>query len=250
MAGTASAGGSWLVPERSALVPAETAVFEGDFSSGSLEGRISDGPYLAFLLPQARWMQGHVVPPAAIQLGELEIVRTNEYLFHARVEFEVPNVPPGLYHIQYCNEPCTVDGIGDLIGSEYFAIGTTRTEARLLILTQRLRWKLDEARARAGQEALTERERLEDESSAQTYTLRAAEVRAGELAGELDRTRLALRVERSRSSGGPVAGALLLLILALLSLVLVMATRLRRVRVDAELHALTIEQPARVDQLS
>src|SRR5687768_15729540 len=36
-AGPAFAGGSWLAPERSAYVPAEIAVFQGDFGSGSLE---------------------------------------------------------------------------------------------------------------------------------------------------------------------------------------------------------------------
>ena len=214
LAAPASAGGSWLTPERSAYVPAETAVFRGSFGTGSLEGRIADGPYFAYLLPQDRWIHGHAVPASAIRLGELTIVRTSGQSFDARLEFEVPDVPTGMYHIGYCNEPCTVDGIGDLIGGESFAIGATRTEARLLILTERLRWKVDAAAARARQEALTERKRFQEALS-----------------------------ERTFRSWGPVAGALLLLGLGLLVVIMVLATRLRRARVDAELHALTHDEP-------
>jgi hypothetical protein len=239
----ASAGGSWLAPERSAYVPAESAVFRGDFGSGSLEGRIADGPYIAYLLPQNRWIRDHVVPAPAIRLGELTIVRMSGHLFHARLEFEVPDVPTGMYHIQYCNDPCTVDGIGDLIGGDSIAIGATRTEGRLLILTQRLRWKVDAAEARARQQALTEHKRFQEALNERVHSLRAAEVRVSELADELAETRRALQIERSSRSWGPAAGALLLLALVLLAVAIVMATRLRRARVDAELHALTHNEP-------
>jgi hypothetical protein len=243
LAGPAPAGGSWLAPERSAYVPAEIAVLRGDFGNGSLEGRIADGPFVAYLLPQNRWINDQVVPGSAIRLGELTIVRMSEHLFHARVEFEVPSVPTGMYHIQYCNEPCTVNGIGDLIGGEPIAIGATRVEARLLILTQRLRWKVDAAAARARQQVLTERKRSQEALSQRAHDLRAAEARVGELAGELAETRRALRIERSSSSWGPAVGALLLFGLGLVVVVIVMARRLRRARLDAELHALTHDEP-------
>lgn len=242
LAGPSSAGGSWLAPERSAYVPSEIAVFRGDFGSGSLEGRIADGPFVAYLLPQNRWINHQVVPGSAIRLGELTIVRMSEHLFHARVEFEVPSVPTGMYHIQYCNEPCTVNGIGDLIGGEPVAIGATRVEARLLILTQRLRWKIDAVAARARQEVLSELRRSQ-EALSQRADLRAAEARVSELAGELAEATRALRIERSSRSWGPAVGALLLLGLGLLVLVIVMARRLRRARLDAELHALTHDEP-------
>jgi hypothetical protein len=242
-AGPASAGGSWLAPERSAYVPAEIAVFRGDFGSGSLEGRIADGPFVAYLLPENRWINDQVVPASAIRLGELTIVRVSEHIFHARVEFEVPSVPTGMYHIQYCNEPCTVNGIGDLIGGDPIAIGATRMEARLLILTQRLRWKIDAVAARARQQILTERRRSQEALSQRAYDLRAAEARVSELAGELAETTRALRIERSSRSWGPAVGALLLLGLGLLVVVMVIARRLRRARLDAELHALAHDEP-------
>ncbi|MGH2659857.1 MAG: hypothetical protein ACRDHS_09375 [Actinomycetota bacterium] len=56
--GPAAAGGSWLVPDRRAYVPGDRALLRGSFSTGSLEGRISDGPFFAYLLPQGRWIDG------------------------------------------------------------------------------------------------------------------------------------------------------------------------------------------------
>ena len=44
----ASAGGSWLEPDRRAYVPSETATLRGWFDlRGSLTGTLSDGPYVA-----------------------------------------------------------------------------------------------------------------------------------------------------------------------------------------------------------
>jgi hypothetical protein len=37
------------------------------------------------------------------------------------VRSPVPDLPAGLYHIQCCNHPCTVEALGDLIGSDLFA---------------------------------------------------------------------------------------------------------------------------------
>lgn len=229
--GHALAGGSWLSPERSAYVPGESAAFHGVFSSGSLEGRIADGPYFAYLLPQNKWIEHHKVPASAIGVGELMIDQIGEQLFRARVEFEVPAVSTGMYHIGYCNEPCTVDGIGDLIGGESIAIGATRTEARLLIVTRRLRAKVALV-AQRHQETLTEHGK----------DLRTAEARASWLSDELAQVRHALRVERSRGSWEPMAGAVLLA-LGLFVIIVVMAARLRRVRIDAELQALTHSEP-------
>lgn len=229
--GHASAGGSWLSPERSAYVPGESAAFRGVFSTGSLEGRIADGPYFAYLLAQNRWIEHHTVPASAIGLGQLMIDQTSEGLFRGRLEFEVPAVSSGMYHIGYCNAPCTVDGIGDLIGGEPIAIGATRTEGRLLILAQRLRTKVA-SDVQTHQETLTKHGK----------DLRAAEARASWLSDELAQVRHALRVERSRVSSGPMAGTVLLA-LGMLVIIVVMAARLRRIRIDTELQALADGEP-------
>lgn len=138
-AGPASAGGSWLVPDRRAYVPGDRALLRGHFSNGSLEGRISDGPYFAYLLPHGRWIHGSDIPGTAIRLGELRIVRGDgRYPKRARAEFMVPEVARGIYHVAYCNDSCTLDGIGDLIGSSSFAIAPTRAEGRLMVRVARL----------------------------------------------------------------------------------------------------------------
>jgi hypothetical protein len=121
----ASAGGGWSTPARSAYVPAQVAIVQGTFWEGATGDAIADGPYIAYLLPANRWIQGRRVPEAAIPVGQVMITRTDGHGFIARVEFRVPDLPAGLYHIQYCNDPCTVYGLGDLIGSESFAIGAT-----------------------------------------------------------------------------------------------------------------------------
>src|ERR687896_1881493 len=72
----ASAGGSWITPERSAYVLGQLAVVRGSFGSGSQEGRIDDGPFIAYLLPATRWITNGKVPEGAIRLGELMITGT------------------------------------------------------------------------------------------------------------------------------------------------------------------------------
>jgi hypothetical protein len=237
----ASAGGSWIAPERSAYVLGDIAVVGGSFGSGSHEGRIDDGPFIAYLLPATRWITNRKVPEIAIPLGELRITGSGGF-FRARVEFRVPDVPGGLYHVQYCNDPCTVDGIGDLIGSDSFAIGATRTEARLLIQVQRLRWKIDEAAYRARAEASDEIRRVKLELRTARGQLAIAEDRV-RLAGVLESTRRALREERSTVAAAMVfAGGLLVAVVALLVMLIVTARRLRTARVDAELQAIAGER--------
>lgn len=63
----ASAGGGWSTPGRSAYVPAEVAVVQGTFWEGTSGEAIAAGPYIAYLLPANRWIQGHRVPEAAIR---------------------------------------------------------------------------------------------------------------------------------------------------------------------------------------
>lgn len=238
-AGPASGGGSWISPGRTAYVPGEIATFKGTFSSGSLEGRIGDGPYIAYLIPRERWIQNQVVPASAIRLGALEIVRGSAHLFRARVEFEVPAVPTGMYHIGYCNEPCTVNGIGDLVGSEHIAIAASREEGRLLILAEHLRQKVRTG-VRARHQIDTRLDRLQETLDARTSELGAARVRLEALADELAKVRRSLSRERA---SGPLGPVIIGLLLGLAVIVIIRQARsLRRVRFDAEVHALTHER--------
>jgi hypothetical protein len=247
---SASAGGGWSTPGRSAYVPAQVAIVRGTFWEGSTGEAIADGPYVAYLLPANRWIQGHRVPEAAIPVGQVMITRMDGHGFLARVEFRVPDLPAGLYHIQYCNDPCTVYGLGDLIGSESFAIGATLVEGRLLMLAQRLRSKIDELTYRLRQEAAAQVRGVERELAAARGLQTIAEVRVRELTETLRTTRRALEAERSTvATAFVIASGLVLIVIALLVMLLVTARRLRAARLDAELRAMT-HVPTFVDSTS
>jgi hypothetical protein len=247
---SASAGGGWSTPGRSAYVPAQVAIVRGTFWEGSTGEAIADGPYIAYLLPADRWIQGHRVPEAAIPVGQVMITRMDGHGFLARVEFRVPDLPAGLYHIQYCNDPCTVYGLGDLIGSESFAIGATLAEGRLLMLAHHLRSRIDEVTSRLRQEATAQVRGVERELTAARGLETIAEVRVRELTETLRTTRRALEAERSTvATAFVIASGLVLIVIALLVMLLVTTRRLRAARLDAELQTMT-HVPTFVDSTS
>ena len=51
--------------------------------------------------------------------------------------YRFTDVSPGRYSIDYCNDPCTVNGIGDLVGGSFF-VGDMREDARLMARVERL----------------------------------------------------------------------------------------------------------------
>ncbi len=93
-------------------------------------GGIDDGPYVVYLLPGTRYVGPGSIPPTAIALGQLEIVQ-GRFTTVARVTFPVPSVPTGEYTISLCNDPCTVDGLGDIVGG-WLRISQTTKEGRLI----------------------------------------------------------------------------------------------------------------------
>lgn len=174
-AAPANAGGSWMEGDRGYGV-GERATFRGSFSmSGSLEGRLSDGPYVAYLAPIEIYDVDH---PRAVRLGEIRMVPSDVWGMIATVEFTVPAVPTGRYHLTYCNDPCTVDGIGDLVGGDAFFIAPTRQEALLLSRVDRLTWNLTHARqeARAREREALEKLEHSQETGAREMTLARGEI--------------------------------------------------------------------------
>jgi hypothetical protein len=179
------------------------------------------------------------VPPAAIPVGELTVTRVSSDVFRARAEFRVPDVPAGLYRIEYCNDPCTVRWLGDLVGSESFAIGATRTEGRLLLRAERLRYRIQEVAYRTRRQATEEIRDYKRDLRAAASREATAESRLRELTERLRTTRSELEAERSdAATTSVIAGGLLLAALVLLVLLLVTIKRLRGTRVDAELQAM------------
>jgi hypothetical protein len=93
-------------------------------------GGIDDGPYVVYLNPGSTYVRPGSVPPTAVTLGRLEIVR-ERFSAVARITFTVPSVPTGEYTMSLCNDPCTVDGLGDIVGG-WLRIAQTTKEGRLI----------------------------------------------------------------------------------------------------------------------
>lgn len=187
--GHVSAGGSLLYPDRDVYEPGDVSRVHGSFGSGSLEGTLADGPFVAYLLPQNAWIEETRMPEAAIRLGELRIVRDESYGKRASVTFTVPDVPTGWYSVGYCNEPCTIDGIGDLIGSQGFVIAPTRREGRYIVEVDRLEARVDSVRQRVVARTRAERKELERALQARAAELADAQARVAELQADLARLR-------------------------------------------------------------
>ena len=202
-ASPARAGGSWLEPDRRAYAAGDVATLRGAFSMrGSLEGRLSDGPYVAYLLEGGQWIERGRIPAGAIRLGELRIVRADDrHQTHAVVTFEIPNVSTGWYSVGYCNDPCTVDGIGDLVGGDRFVIAPTRVEGLAIVRIDRLAMRVANVRHDVVARTRDERERLERALEAANGALDLAEARISQIQAELVRAAPSL----GGSAGRPLA---------------------------------------------
>jgi hypothetical protein len=146
MEAPAAAGGSWFELDRSSYAPGDRAIVRASFSSGQLEGTLADGPYYLYLVPQGSSLprDGSPVHDEVTQVGPLYIWEATGNLccWKASAEFIVPDVPAGEYFLDYCNSPCTVDGMGDLIGGT-LVVGNTQEEARLIAHIERLEVKVE-----------------------------------------------------------------------------------------------------------
>jgi hypothetical protein len=143
--GPAAAGGSWLETDEQYYPPGSQATAKGTFGPGAYRGRVSDGPYYAYLVPGFRWFEKPgPVPDYAVPLGPITIRRAtgNYCCWVASLTFTVPDLPPGRYSIDYCNDHCTVNGIGDLLGGSFW-VADTQDEARLMARIDRLEAKAE-----------------------------------------------------------------------------------------------------------
>jgi hypothetical protein len=102
-------------------------------------------PTTPILVPGYRWFpKPGRVPDYAIPLGPIAITpATGNYCcWKAALTFKVPELSPGRYSIDYCNDPCTVDGVGDLVGGSFW-IAASEEQARLLSRIERLEAKAE-----------------------------------------------------------------------------------------------------------
>jgi hypothetical protein len=116
--------------------------------------------------------------PSSVRLGEIRMVPSDVWGMIATVDFTVPAVATGQYHLTYCNDPCTVDGIGDLLGGDAFFVAPTRQEALLLSRVDRLSWRLTHARqeGRAKERQVMEKLERVQETGAREMTLARGEI--------------------------------------------------------------------------
>jgi len=129
--GIVDADGDRVVRGEEFVQPGEVVTAHTSFSPHIAGlGGIDDGPYVLYLVPGSRFVSPGSLPPKAIALGQLEIVR-GRFGTVARISFTVPTVPTGEYAMSLCNEPCTVDGLGDIVGG-WLGIAQTTKEGRLI----------------------------------------------------------------------------------------------------------------------
>jgi hypothetical protein len=179
---TRAGGVSWLGPEDPYQVPGNDLTVRTAFYEGGLEGTPSDGPFYAYLLPGWRGFdKPGPVPARATPLGPITIRPATGSMgeWVATLTFTVPTVRTGLYGIDYCNEPCTVEGLGDVYGGSFW-IGQTEHEARLAAHVRYLEHKI--SRFRHAQTQLqrveTRLAEAEDEQALLITRLRVAALQA------------------------------------------------------------------------
>lgn len=117
-AAPAWAGGTWLELDKDSYQPGERAVATAVVSQGAL-GWVDDGPFYAYL------DEANSVPAIiGVPLGQLQLDSPTDMNVFVTLDFQVPDVAPGVYAIVYCNDPCT-EGLGDLIGGQITVTAST-----------------------------------------------------------------------------------------------------------------------------
>jgi hypothetical protein len=114
----ASSGGATLDFQREHYVAGDEVYGRTAVWLGASAGDLKDAPFFAYLLPQGRSIRPPQIPPSAIPVGPLRVRRiqhpTGRSTAIAGVRFTLPDVPPGMYIVEFCNEPCTSMVFGDL----------------------------------------------------------------------------------------------------------------------------------------
>lgn len=134
----ASGGGSTFDFNRRSFAPGQTAVGTTQFSDAVEEqGRIADGPYLAYLVRGEAFIEPPNVPHDAIRLGRVKMHRSGNSIWEASIRFVIPDVPPGTYTVSLCNDPCRNSFVGDLMGAWISVVGTAE-QAKMQNLEARI----------------------------------------------------------------------------------------------------------------
>jgi hypothetical protein len=176
-------GGRW---DFDAAYPSGARVTDTQIVSLRLEdpklGRLDDAPFYAFLIRSAEDAYHIPLPDEAIRLGEVQLDSDNGRFGTARLNFLVPEVPPGEYQVTVCNEPCR-KSLGDMLATP-ITIVASDLEARLVARIERLEQKIFDLRtgmdsvARSKAEAALNQLRMEVSSAGEVFTARIKDLEA------------------------------------------------------------------------
>lgn len=142
---TAEAGGNWIEFDKPYPTPGDTvtARLEHYGEGTDLEAH---GPYYLWMTAhQAGWRQAPPLAPGTIRLGQVRFL--GQRGLHAEATFTVPDVQPGEYVIQVCNDPCTRT-IAE-VDSTWFRVVLDPAQAQMRDRIEMLRWEVREALERA-----------------------------------------------------------------------------------------------------
>jgi hypothetical protein len=124
----AAGGGAVFEFERRYYAPGDTVTGRVTFGRGSGEPiRAEAGPFTAYILPGNRWIDAPRIPQGAVPVGPMRLVRSatsGHSPWVVSVDFVLPEVAPGLYSLGFCNDPCTISSMGELVGGWFHVVPT------------------------------------------------------------------------------------------------------------------------------
>jgi hypothetical protein len=107
---------SFDFPDEYALVGESVTARATFFTEARGTGRIENGPWHAYLLPERTWIEPPHLPAGVVDLGPIAVEEQGDGRALASIAFIVPDVTTGPYTIGICNVPCTDSFLGDLGG--------------------------------------------------------------------------------------------------------------------------------------
>jgi len=140
-AGSAQAGGATFSFSGRFVWPGQTVTGTAQFFPFSQESdgapvvdERQKGPFFVYLCPT-----DHSCADQGRLLAQLDIVPATpgQHNANARVTFTVPRVAYGVHYVSICDDPCTDNILGDLIGG-WVHVVKDETESRLVRLEERL----------------------------------------------------------------------------------------------------------------
>jgi hypothetical protein len=144
----ARAGGAAFTFDPRAYAPGQRVLGRASFDpTVKGNGRLEDGPFYAYLLPLNEAIPPPAIPDRGVLLGRIGMRMSGLGSAIATISFVMPDVRPGTYVIEPCDDPCRRDIVGDFVGG---TIEVVRTPELALIENVRIavRPDLDEATAR------------------------------------------------------------------------------------------------------